>query len=349
MKLSVLLEDVEDVVVPAVFADQAASSERGMGAGFSIGFLSYDASSDGDSILLGVEPGTDQQTIVDDERVAERPELDRQSAADGTQEELAGPLDEVDGLSPLAKRPPARRTCPAGSGCVVSRAGSGRPCGRQHQPQRGLGDVAGDPVGAIRGRDHDGPELGVGQGLELGREAVDCPAVADPPVFVELRKSEAEPERGDRPAWPSWGSIIDSEGLGLDENAPGRVPRRTGSSGNGPGRATVETRLPAGPVPSRKRRRGDGLAVVGPHHSVGHCSRQLGARLEARARHAQRLEEGVGRSPLANGSPRTRSTTAPTTAMPALEYFVRVPGSKTRVVPARLRTTSSSDGGSGSK
>ena len=51
----------------------------------------------------------------------------------------------------------------------------------------------------------------------------------------------------------------------------------------------------------------------------------------------------------ANGSLPTFSTTAPTTVMPAFEYFVRVPGSKTRVVLARLRMTSSSDGGDGSK
>ena len=90
--------------------------------------------------------------------------------------------------------------CSRGIGRVVSSVGQRSAlAGRQHQPERGLGDVPGDPVGTIGGRDDDRPQLGVGQGLELGGEAIDCPAVADAPVVVELREREAEPERGRLP------------------------------------------------------------------------------------------------------------------------------------------------------
>ena len=88
--------------------------------------------------------------------------------------------------------------------------GSGRPLpDGQHHPKGGRGDVAGNPVGAVDARDHDRPQLGVGQCLDLGREAIDRPVVADPSLVVEPRDRKAKPETGGSPALPSWGSIID--------------------------------------------------------------------------------------------------------------------------------------------
>ena len=80
MKLSFLFEDVEDVVVPAVFADQIVPSGGRLG-GLCIGLLRRTMRrAERRDAPLSIAQGTAvREAIVDRERVAERSNLDGQS------------------------------------------------------------------------------------------------------------------------------------------------------------------------------------------------------------------------------------------------------------------------------
>ena len=101
-------------------------------------------------------------------------------------------------------------------GVEGGRAGGWGPVGRgspeprrQHELQGRVGHAAGHRVGAVDGRDDDHAELGAGQECELGGEAVDRAAVAEPafPEALLDRRSRARirwPRRDRRTGAPTW-------------------------------------------------------------------------------------------------------------------------------------------------
>ena len=166
---------------------------------------------------------------------------------------------------------------------------------RDHEFEGGVGDATGNSVGDVDGRDDDHPEPGLGQEGELGGEAVDRAAVAEPALAEALLDREAEAETGGRAGVGELGLPHGFEGLGGEEASLRAFQLATSEHDLDEAREVQDGRVHAarGGHPQLEGGRVVVRAVDAPHVGVGEVVDDVGFRGEGAVVHPDGGQHGA--------------------------------------------------------
>ena len=245
--------------------------------------------------------GAEDEAVVDDQGVAAGAQLDGVAAGGGGHEEAA--VARVEGEGGVALAVGAfefqREGGVEGGGW---RGGGGEGVAGAdgaHECEGRVGDAAGHRVGEVDGRDDHHAEPGLGHERELGGEAVDRAAVAEPALAEALLHREAEPEAGGRAGIGELGLPHGFEGLGGEEAAVAALQRAAPEHDLDEAREVEDGRVHA--AGGRHPEFEGGRVVVGavdaPHVGVGEVVDDVGFGRERAVAHADgRQHRALSRS-----------------------------------------------------
>ena len=267
---TVFLEYEKDIVVPAVLSRMSPAHSSGWVRAFE-GQSIVPFVADRESTMVCLR-GTVGRPIVDDELLAQRPDLDRHRSFVGAQVQFAIAFGEVGmTLSPWDRSPRNSRRVPAEPACSTRGRAGCAPLDREHQSERSVGDVLGGAVGTIRRpRSRRRRTLASGCAWRSVAKPYTAPPWPDPTLVVERGQVESQAVSGRLTRFDHWGSIIDRRVPCWRRESAGRGRRRTMKLRRA---AQVDDRRDqvarrAGAEQGFRRRHRS--AVVTPHDSVGH-------------------------------------------------------------------------------